>query len=103
MAVPGFAFYDQVEKKLKKISMSGGPPQTLASVSAPVMGTWSREAGVSEEKARAAARALASYDQRFAQIENHFSRIEGKLQLHDWMLGTIIALLITVLFRLFTH
>jgi hypothetical protein len=61
------------------------------------------EAGVSEEKARAAARAVASYDQRFAQIESHFARIEGKLQLHDWMLGTIIALLITVLFRLFTR
>ena len=60
------------------------------------------EAGVSEEKARAA-RALAGYDRRFAEIENHFARIEGKLQLHDWMLATIIALLITVLFRLFTH
>jgi len=61
------------------------------------------EAGASDEKARAAARAIAGHEQRFAQMENHLIRIEGTLQLHNWMLGTILALLIAVLFRVFTR
>src|ERR1700730_9292345 len=35
------AFY--AENKLKKIAVSGGPPQTVSAVSGGVMGTWNRE------------------------------------------------------------
>jgi len=59
------------------------------------------EAGASEEKARAAARAIAAYEQRFSQMENHFTRIKGDLSLLKWMVGFTIALVVTVLFRVF--
>jgi len=59
-----------------------------------------KEAGASEEKARAAARAIANY-------ETEMTDIRATLRLHSWMLGAVIGLLLmlmgvnlTVLFRL---
>lgn len=43
-----------------------------------------REAGVSEEKSRAAASALASYEHRFAAIERRLAVVQ-------WMCASIIA------------
>lgn len=61
-----------------------------------------KDAGVSDEKARAAARAIASYEGRFADMRNEFTEIRGTLRLHSWMLGAIIALLIPILFKVFS-
>ena len=58
------------------------------------------EAGASEDKARAAARALASYDNRFSQMDNRFSQIDGSLALLKWMVGFNLALTAAVLLRL---
>ena len=67
------------------------------------------DAGASEEKARAAARALATYDNRFvqidnrfSQIDNHFTQIEGSLALVKWMLGFNLAISVALLFRVFS-
>ena len=54
-----------------------------------------REAGASEEKSRAAARAIAAYEDRLAHLDS-------TLRLHNWMLATIIALNIAILFRVFS-
>jgi hypothetical protein len=43
-----------------------------------------KEAGASEEKARAAAKAIADHDSRF-------NRIEADLLLLKWMVGAILA------------
>jgi hypothetical protein len=61
-----------------------------------------KDAGVSDEKARAAARAIASYESRFADMRNEFTEIRGMQRLHSWMLGAIIALLIPILFKVFS-
>jgi predicted component of type VI protein secretion system len=54
-----------------------------------------KEAGASEEKSRAAARAIATYEDRLADVR-------PTLRLHNWMLATIIALNIAILFRVFS-
>ena len=70
-------------------------------------------AGASEEKARAASRAVADMEEHFAKIERdisefrsyvdqRFTRVEGTLQLHNWMLGTILAFIIALFFKVFT-
>ncbi len=48
-----------------------------------------KEAGASEEKARAAAKTMADYD-------NRFNKIDAELQLMKWMLGGCLALSGTV-------
>lgn len=50
------------------------------------------EAGASEEKARKAAEAVAAYDNRLAAIER-------KLEVHTYMLSTIIILGLGILWR----
>lgn len=51
-------------------------------------------AGTPEDKARAAAAAVAAYDQRFAKIE-------GDLSLLKWMVGFNLAVTAAVLLKLF--
>lgn len=53
-----------------------------------------KAAGVTEDKARKAAEALAV-------DENRFSRIEADLNLLKWMLGFNLALSVGILFKLF--
>ena len=43
-----------------------------------------RDAGASEEKSRAAAKAIADYDTRFHNVE-------AELLVIKWMLGTVLA------------
>jgi hypothetical protein len=50
------------------------------------------EAGASEEKARKAAEAIASYDNRLATIER-------KLEVHTYMLSTLIVIGLGILWR----
>ena len=76
------------------------------------------EAGASEEKARAASRAMANMEGNFAGIQKEISEFrsdvdrrfselrsyaEGMFRLHNWMLGTILALLVAVFFKVFSH
>jgi hypothetical protein len=65
-------------------------------------------AGAPEEKARKAAEAVASYDQRFVGIEKELmslradvTSIRMELSLHRWMFGVVIALQVAILARLF--
>ena len=100
------------------------------------------EAGASEEKARAASRAIADMEGHFANLEKNISRldqkvdqriseldqkvdrriseldqkiselrsyvnqrftqVEGTLQLHKWMLGTMLAFIIAIFFKVFS-
>jgi phage shock protein A len=90
-----------------------------------------KEAGASEEKAKAAARAVANMENHFGNIEKELSRLDQKIselrsyvdqrftelrsyvdqtftdirgtqRLHSWMLGTILALLIALFFKVFS-
>jgi hypothetical protein len=53
-----------------------------------------KSAGADEEKARRTAEALA-------QDQGRFAKIEGKLDLHSWILAFNTAMLVAVLWRVF--
>jgi hypothetical protein len=53
-----------------------------------------KSAGADDEKARRAAEALA-------QDQGRFAKIEGKLDLHSWILAFNTAMLIALLWRVF--
>jgi hypothetical protein len=53
------------------------------------------EAGTSEEKARAAARAMTNYETRI-------SKIESDINLLKWMAGFNLAMTVAILFRVFS-
>lgn len=77
-----------------------------------------KEAGVKEETARDAAKALSGYDNKFHELEREIDKrfnnvdkqfneikleiteIKGTLKLHQWMMGFQLALMIAVLFLL---
>ena len=59
-----------------------------------------KEAGASKEKAKAAAVALASFDNRLA-YEGRFAKIESDLTLLKWMVGYLVAVTTTMAFKLF--
>ena len=65
------------------------------------------DAGASEEKARAASRTIADMQGHFTDIRRDSSEVrsevEGRLRLHDWMLGTILAFLVTIFFKVFSR
>ena len=62
-----------------------------------------REAGASEEKVRAAARAMAGYEDRFAGLERKLTAVDGRVSLLQWMVGFNLALTVAVVFRVFSH
>jgi hypothetical protein len=53
------------------------------------------EAGASEGKARAAARAMTNYETRI-------SKIESDINLLKWMVGFNLAMTVAILFRVFS-
>ena len=53
-----------------------------------------REAGASDEKSRAAAQAIADYDQRF-------SRIDAEIKLHRLMLTLVLGGVIVLILKSF--
>ena len=53
------------------------------------------EAGASEGKARAAARAMTNY-------ETHISKIESDINLLKWMSGFSLAMTVAILFKVFS-
>lgn len=40
---------------------------------------------------------IAAYDNRFGQIDNKLTRIEGELNLLKWMVGAVIAGVVTLM------
>jgi hypothetical protein len=54
-----------------------------------------KETGASEEKARKAAEAVASY-------ENRFTRIESDLAVVKWMIGSNLAMTVAILWKIFS-
>lgn len=63
------------------------------------------EAGASQEKARKAAEAVASYENRFGKIEGkldaEFAAVRGELTLLKWMMGFVLGGIVVLLLRLF--
>lgn len=54
-----------------------------------------KDAGANEEAAQAAASEVAGY-------ENRLANIEATQKLHSWMLGTLLAICLTILFKVFS-
>jgi Flp pilus assembly protein TadB len=72
-----------------------------------------KEAGASEEKARRAAEVLASHENRFTHVDRALDTLDRKLdresaelkssqRLHSWMLGYLVLVTTTLLWRVFT-
>ena len=61
-----------------------------------------KDAGASEEKARAAAKKMADYDSRFNKIDQDLSLIKAEITILKWMLGFLVAGMVSLLFKIFT-
>lgn len=66
--------------------------------------------GVSDEKARKAAEAIAAYDARFGEIKSELAGVKvemagvrGEVRNLRWMTGFNLALTVAVLLKLFVH
>jgi hypothetical protein len=60
-----------------------------------------KEAGASEEKARAAAKTMADYDSRFSKIDQDLALIKAEIVVLKWMLGFLIAGMVSLIFKAF--
>ena len=60
-------------------------------------------AGSPEDKARKAAEAIASYENRFTAMDQRFAKIEGELKLLTWMVGFDLAATVGIIFLLLRH
>ena len=60
------------------------------------------DAGASEEKLRAAAKAMADYDSRFNKIDQDMALLKAEIVVLKWMLGFLVAGMVTLLFKAFT-
>ncbi|MDP2903970.1 MAG: hypothetical protein Q8N96_12850 [Methylovulum sp.] len=61
-----------------------------------------KDAGASEEKSRAAAKAMADYDSRFNKIDQDMALLRAEIVVLKWMLGFLVAGMVTLLFKAFT-
>jgi len=61
-----------------------------------------KEAGASEEKARAAAKTMADYDSRFNKIDQDLALIKAETMVLKWMLGFLLAGMVSLLFKAFS-
>jgi hypothetical protein len=61
-----------------------------------------KDAGASEEKARAAAKTMADYDSRFNKIDQDLSLINAEITILKWMLCFLVAGMVSLLFKIFT-
>jgi len=61
-----------------------------------------KDAGASEEKARAAAKTMADYDSRFNKIDQDLYLIKAEITILKWMLGFLVAGMVSLLFKIFT-
>lgn len=60
-----------------------------------------KEAGASEEKARAAAKTMADYDSRFNKIDQDLALLKAEITILKWMLGFLVAGMVSLLFKTF--
>jgi len=60
-------------------------------------------AGSPEDKARKAAEAIASYENRFTAMDQRFAKIEGDLKLLTWMVGFNLAATVGLIFLFLRH
>lgn len=60
-----------------------------------------KSAGAPEDKAQAAAKALADYDRRFDQIDGKPSALEAQVTMVKWMTGATFAGVLTLVLRSF--
>lgn len=56
-----------------------------------------KEAGASEDKARAAASSVATYDSQLAQMKNGMTEMTGEVRLLRWMVTFNLGLTVAVL------
>jgi len=59
-------------------------------------------AGAPEDKARKAAEVLANYESQFAAIRTDLATIKGDINLLRWMLGFVLAGIVTLIFKAFS-
>jgi len=59
-----------------------------------------KAAGVDDDKARKAAEAVASYENRFQDLKSDFQDLRSKVGMLTWMVGTNIVLTLGVLGKL---
>jgi hypothetical protein len=59
-------------------------------------------AGAPEEKAKAAARALADYDSRFNRVDQELTLIKAEIVVLKWMLGFVLAGIASLVFKAFS-
>jgi hypothetical protein len=59
-------------------------------------------AGAPEEKAKAAARALADYDSRFNRVDQELALIKAEIMVLKWMLGFVLAGIASLVFKAFS-
>lgn len=60
-----------------------------------------KEAGTSEEKATAAAKAVADYEGRFGKIETELEVIKTELKLIKWASGIMLAGVVSLVIKAF--
>lgn len=60
-----------------------------------------KEAGASETKASAAAKAIADYEDRFNEITSELKVVKTELKLIKWMSGIILAAIVSLLIKAF--
>jgi hypothetical protein len=58
-------------------------------------------AGAPEDKARKAAETVAAYENRFSSLDLKLTRIEGDMMLIKWMLGVLLAGVISLVAKAF--
>jgi hypothetical protein len=59
-------------------------------------------AGAPEDKAKAAARALADYDSRFNRVDQELALIKAEIVVLKWMLGFVLAGIASLVFKAFS-
>jgi hypothetical protein len=60
-----------------------------------------KDAGASEEKAQAAAKAIADYHTRFDQIDSKLAILEAKITILQWVMGLALAGVISLVVKAF--
>ena len=60
-----------------------------------------KAAGAPEDKAQAAAKALADYDRRFDQIDGKLAALEAQITMVKWISGATFAGVLALILRTF--
>ncbi|MDO9162121.1 MAG: hypothetical protein Q8N35_03600 [Methylococcaceae bacterium] len=55
-----------------------------------------------KKKARAAAKTMADYDSRFNKIDQDLALLKAEITVLKWMLGFLVAGMVSLLFKAFT-